>query len=170
MLAVLLASTVAMAQATDPAGDAIAMLAAPERATPAPVAWLPQCTSQGRSTPLACRIEQRLIVEETGQAFLTLTVHAAGGDAPPVLAIQTPLGLFLPPGLILRVGDEAPISIPVTTCDANGCHATRTLDDALLATFQAGGTLDLVLHTAPDQTLAVPIPLAGFATAYAAIR
>ena len=171
-LALLLAGAAAMAQATGPAVYDIARLAAPERAAPAPapVAWLPQCTSQGRSAPLACRIEQRLVVEETGQAFLTLTVHAAGGDAPPVLAIQTPLGLYLPPGLILRAGDGALLSIPVATCDANGCHATRVLDDSLLATLQAAGTLELVLHTAPNQTLAVPIPLTGFATAYAAIR
>lgn len=137
---------------------------------PQPGAWLTHCTSEARAAPLACSLEQRLIIQETGLLFLTVAIHVADADATPHLTVQTPLGLYLPPGLTLQVEAGAPTTLAIAACDANGCHARTSLADPFLADLQTGRGLRLRLHTTPDQTIDVEIPLAGFTPGLAAIR
>lgn len=141
-----------------------------EAADAMPSTWVPACMSDGRTSPLACTLHQRLIVQETGQPFLTLAIRVADAGRQPVLAIQTPLGLFLPPGLALRVDAGEPTTLAIANCDADGCHASTGLAEPLLAALETGRVLHLVLHTSADETFDLEIPLAGFSRAYAAVR
>jgi invasion protein IalB len=139
-------------------------------APPTPGAWLTRCTSASRATPPACTLEQQLHLEATGQLFLTVAVHIDSPHSPPRLAIQTPLGLHLPPGLVLQVDDHTPATLAIATCDTNGCHASTPLEDPLLADLAAGQTLHLTLHATEVDTIDITIPLAGFPQGLAAIR
>jgi invasion protein IalB len=141
-----------------------------EAADAEPSPWLPTCASDGRAGPLACSLQQRLIVQETGQPFLTLTFRVPRAGEQPVIAIQTPLGIYLPPGVALRVDDGEPMTLAIASCDVNGCHAGATLAEPLLAALEGGRTLHLVLHTDEVDTLDFEIPLAGFNRGFSAIR
>lgn len=135
-----------------------------------PSAWLARCASEGRPAPLACTLEQRLFVQETGRPFLTLAIQVAAPGAVPMLAIQTPLGVHLPTGLALRVDDGEAIALPLESCDANGCHTRQAVAEPLLDALLRGRMLHLGMRGAPDQTIDVEIPLDGFGPGFAAVR
>jgi invasion protein IalB len=135
-----------------------------------PGGWEPRCTSAGRTAPATCTLEQRLVVQETGQAFLTLTVRVPAEPRRPFLAVQMPLGLHLPSGLTLKVDAGKPLMLAIERCDQNGCYAGQPVADELLAAMKAGQTLNVAMRAGDGQELSLEVPLAGFARGYAAIQ
>lgn len=144
--------------------------AAPPAEPSASPGWAARCASAGRTAPADCALEQRLVVQETGQPFLTVTVRVPAEPRAPFLLIQTPLGLHLPSGLTLKVDAGAGSTLMFEHCDPNGCYAGRPLDDGLLTAMRTGQDLHLTLRTMDGQNLDLDIPLAGFAKAYAGIQ
>lgn len=142
---------------------------APEAVAAAPSPWSTSCSGARRAEPLSCAIEQRLIVQETGQTLMTISVRVAAAGAQPVLVIRTPLGVHLPAGLSLRVDDVASASLAFADCNAEGCRAEAEIAEPVLEALAAGRMLNLTMHTAPDQTMTFEIPLGDFADAYAMI-
>jgi invasion protein IalB len=138
-------------------------------ATPA-AGWEPRCTSAGRTAPMSCTLEQRLVVQATGQPFLTLTVQVPAEPGRPFLAAQTPLGLHLPSGLSLRVDAGQALTVAIERCDQNGCYAGGPIADDFLAALKAGQTLNVTMRAPDGQDLSLAVPLAGFAPGYDAIR
>jgi len=140
-------------------------------AAAAPAAgWEPRCTSAGRTAPMSCTLEQRLVVQATGQPFLTLTVQVPAEPRRPFLAAQTPLGLHLPSGLSLRVDAGQALTVAIERCDQNGCYAGGPIADDFLAALKAGQTLNVTMRAPDGQDLSLAVPLAGFAPGYDAIR
>jgi invasion protein IalB len=133
-------------------------------------AWVPSCYSEARSAPLSCSLVQRLIVQETGQTFLTITVEVPSAGDPSVMRIQTPLGVYLPNGLKLRVDDAEPLTLAYGNCDTNGCYVRTASASPVLTSLESGKVLHLVLHTDEENSIALEIPLTGFSRAYTAIR
>ena len=101
---------------------------------------------------------------------MTIGVGVAAADAPPVMAVRTPLGVHLPEGLVLRIDASAFAAIAFTACDADGCRAEAEIGPQALQALSAGRLMSLTMHTAPDQTMTFDIPLGDFADAYVRIR
>ena len=155
--------------AKPPAAQDAGAAAATPPAVP-PTGWEARCTSAGRTAPATCTLEQRLLVQETGQPFLTLTLRVPAEPRRPFLALQTPLGLHLPSGLALKVDGGKVLTVAIERCDQNGCYAGGPMADDLLAALKAGQTLDVTMRAADSQDLSLAVPLAGFAPGYDAIR
>jgi invasion protein IalB len=132
--------------------------------------WEPRCTSAGRTAPMSCTLEQRLVVQATGKPFLTLTVQVPAEPRRPFLAAQTPLGLHLPSGLSLRVDAGQALTVAIERCDQNGCYAGGPIADDFLAALKAGQTLNVTMRAPDGQDLSLAVPLAGFAPGYDAVR
>lgn len=96
-----------------------------------------------------------------------LRVSLAPGEVP-VLALATPLPLFLPDGLALAVGDAAPVPVPWRTCTATGCEATLALDPALLAALRRAPGGSAAFTLVDGVTVRLPFSLRGFTAAEAA--
>lgn len=110
------------------------------------------------------------MVQETGQPFLTLMVRMAAPPSQGVLEVQTPLGVYLPAGVILVVDQGARHELALQRCDGNGCFAGRPLSGDLLRQLTGGKMLHLQLHTTDSQTVDLDISLDGFKDGYTAIR
>jgi invasion protein IalB len=153
---------------------AAALAGEQETAVTAPAApaagWEPHCTSAGRTAPATCTLEQRLVVQETGQPFVTLTVRVPAEPRRPFLAVQTPLGLHLPSGLSLKIDAGQALTVAIERCDQNGCYAGGPIADDFLAALKAGQTLNVTMRAPDGQDLSLAVPLAGFAPGYDAIR
>ena len=179
-LALLPPSAVALAglawgQAADPAAAGATAPPPAEARQPSAEAvpgWEPRCTSAGRTAPADCTLEQRLLLQQTGQPFLTLTVRVPAAPEPrrPFLLVQTPLGLHLPSGLALRVDGREPLQVQIERCDGNGCYAGGPLSADLLAALKGGRVLNVTLRTVDGRDLGLAVPLAGFTAGYGAIQ
>lgn len=141
---------------------------------PAPgaaAAWASQCGSASRTAALECSMEQRLVLEGSGQflARLVITQHTVGQA--PVMMLHVPLGVSLPAGLGLRVDDATtPLQLVYQTCDGAGCYAAEQITEPLLAKLRAGMELSLHFEDSGKRPIDLTFSLAGFTTAYDAIN
>ena len=130
----------------------------------APPAWRVQCDGAGQA--LDCRLSQTLVVQQTGQRLLAVVVRRPSKAELPALMINLPHGLFLPAGVTLQLDTAKPETLPVQTCDAQGCYAGTTVTTDMLAALQKSQQLSVVVQDLKKQPITVTITMAGFAAAY----
>jgi invasion protein IalB len=63
------------------------------------------------------------VLANTGQALVSVVVRTQADKGEPVMAIRVPVGLYLPAGLGLKIDDGKPETVPLQTCDLQGCYA-----------------------------------------------
>ncbi len=100
---------------------------------------------------------------ETGQIAVRVYVIDREGDSAARLQIFLPVGLYMPPGVKLRVDKDTGYKIPYTWCLTNTCIAGSPADPALLREMESGR--DLTIEVIDTNLLAVTtvLPLSQFA-------
>ncbi|MBW3098358.1 invasion associated locus B family protein [Pseudohoeflea coraliihabitans] len=137
---------------------------------PAP-GWAVQCSSPSRAKEPQCAMEQKIVLEGSGQflARMVITQHGAGQN--PVMLLHVPLGMSIPAGLTLRVdGMDEPVQLEYQTCDAGGCYAGQPVPAPLLAALIKGMEATLKFESSARQPIELKFSLSGFTEAYEAIR
>lgn len=116
----------------------------------------------------ACRIYQSLAEQGAERAFLTMEVvrREQGGTYG---SITLPLGIYLPPGVALRVDQGLTRELPVTVCLPGGCKVLLALDDKLLDAMKRGNRLRLRFYQASEDPVEVGLSLRGFTAGHAAL-
>ena len=112
-----------------------------------------------------CQIVQTLTEESSDQPVMQMAVGYLPGNESPVGALLLPLGIWLPPGVELRVDEGNTGRIPVDTCDPAGCRAGVELDAEFLASMKKGNELNVTFGGRNRQGITVPISLKGFTAA-----
>jgi invasion protein IalB len=130
--------------------------------------WAVNCATV--QTELTCVASQSFFVKETGQRFMTVSVNPPRGDKKTTLVLQLPLGIYLPSGVSLQFGKAAAKTIPIISCDQNGCMAEYTATDAETKSMLGGESLLVAVQTRDQKPLSVNVPFAGFDTAYSKLR
>lgn len=143
--------------------------APPANAAPQP-GWAARCTSPSREAPLECAIEQTAVLSKTGQVIVVVNVRVPSDTHAPVILVQLPLGLNLPVGAKLQVDEGKTVDVQVQTCEARGCYASTPIAPDLLAALRLGKQLKVVFQNLNKETIAIPLPLTDFATAYDKIK
>jgi invasion protein IalB len=142
--------------------------AAPANA-PAP-GWLARCTSTSRDAPLECAIEQTAVLTKTGQLIVLINIRVPADTHAPVATIQLPLGLNLPVGAKLQVDEGKTIDLQIQTCEQRGCYVNAPIAADMLAAMKSGKQLKVSFQNLAKETIAIPMPLTDFATAYDKIK
>ncbi len=138
--------------------------------SPAP-AWVVSCVSASRAAPADCKIEQRLVAQETGQSLSLAVVSVPGATRKPVLQFLLPTGLSLPEGVTLKIDDGKPVAVPLQFCDGSGCLASLPLTPALVDSLQKGKTLTVqAVAGGSRQPYAFNHVLTDFAAAWGAAK
>ena len=70
-------------------------------------------------------MEQRLTIQQTGQLFATMTVRVAAPARSPALMMVTPLGIYLPAGVMLHVAGQPSQTLELQSCDATAATPAR---------------------------------------------
>ena len=150
---------------------AVPTLAQESPAPAGPPAWGSQCASQSRAAPLECSMEQRLVLEGSGQFLARLVIKQHAPGQTPVMMLHVPLGVSLPAGLRLSVDDATDgIQLAYQTCDAAGCYAAEQIGKPVLAALRAGKQLALHFEDSAKRPINLKFALTGFTAAYDAIN
>ncbi len=127
--------------------------------------WIKECEKlkgpEGKEIEL-CQISQTLTNTEINQPMLKVAAGYVPGKKDAVLIITLPLGIILPPGIQLTVGEGKAAKVPVTTCLPQGCQAGAQLDKEFTERLKKGNKL-IVTFLGPDgKQINAPISLSGF--------
>lgn len=136
----------------------------------APVSgWRTSCVAIERSAPLTCFVEQSIFVPGTSQQLLNVKLQVADKKQLD-LFITTPIGLFLPAGINIRVDQTEPKRLDLQTCDASGCYAAMTDPEALVGVMKTGKDLSVTFQNLAQEDINVSMPLHGFSEGLAKIN
>jgi invasion protein IalB len=133
-------------------------------------AWVSKCVSDARKAPLVCSVEDIVLLVKSGQPVASVDVRTQSETREPTMTIRVPVGLYLPAGLNFRIDNGSLQSIPLQTCDVQGCLAEMQLNSALLAALKTGKRLSIILQNAAKNEIVLPLALDNFADAFAKIQ
>ena len=115
----------------------------------------------------SCRLSQTIVA---GAERAPLVVARAFKAPEAVLVLSVPPGIYLAPGLALKVGKGKSRRYPFETCDADGCHTGLKLDTPLLKDFAAGTEAAVSFFDGTQQVVTAVLSLNGFAKGYEAMK
>jgi len=130
--------------------------------------WVVRCGQPTGGAQEACEmVQQRL--DEKGQTVLAIAVGKVPNTNDPGMLIILPLGIWLRPGVVLKVDGGEEVPVPVERCERRGCQVELLLEPNVL-TLLKGGTEANVLFQIYDENgqpkvVGVPFSLLGFTAA-----
>lgn len=140
--------------------------------------WVLRCADKNDAS--TCNMNQKVFLQRTvdgeqktvGQLLnITIVYLDNGGKRVPFMSIQTPKGVDLRPGAVMRVDEGTEVSLQYLQCNDNGCDTSARVTPALLAQMRAGNTLTVGFRAwGSEQVTAVPASLVGFTAAFEKLR
>ncbi len=129
--------------------------------------WQLKCEAEKKR----CYIFQNTNLQETGQKVLGVVVGNLGPDGKYILHLVVPLGIYIPPGVAIKINLGDQIDIPVHTCTPVGCEATLDLKPELVFALESSTTVNVAfLDAVTRRQITVGVSMAGFRQANAALR
>ena len=101
---------------------------------------------------------------------LTLVVRTTEDAKKPVMLIQVPLGIFLPAGITLQIGEDAAKKLPLQSCSQEGCLTEYAVTDAEIAVMQQDADLTVSVQDLKKAPVTLQVPGLGFAAAYSKMK
>ena len=134
-----------------------------------PAIWVVNCSDNNGK--LDCRAGQSLFLKNTGQRLVSVAVRVPADTKRPILMVQVPLGVYLPAGASLQIGDDEAKTLPYKGCDQGGCLAEYAVTDAEISAMTKGSDLKVSVQNQDQKpAFTVTVPVTGFAAAYAKIK
>ena len=132
--------------------------------------WRLRCEQKNDDDPELCFILQIAKSSKDNRSVLRIGVRYPEPNEPAMVFLTLPLGIYLPAGLLIQIDEGETLKIPVEICVPNGCHTRIDLVGDLLKNMKAGSRAKLTFHDSHQQRIKVPISLAGFTAALAALK
>lgn len=132
--------------------------------------WTAKCEASKGKVQGGCFIFQNLVLREGGQRVLQFAVGYVATTEAPIALLSLPLGISLPPGVSIRIGDAQPTRVLVERCEPNGCRAGLKLSEELLKQLREGTQLTVTFHDAERRPIEVPLSLDGFEAGLTALK
>jgi len=132
--------------------------------------WIYRCEPAQDDVPERCFIVQTIKDTESDRDLAQMAIGYVPDQTDPVAIISLPLGIYLPPGIGLKVDEGEPVRVPVEVCDGGGCRTGITLKDPLRASMKKGVTALILVQDGSRQSAGLPISLKGFTAALNALQ
>lgn len=127
--------------------------------------WVVSCSNVANPGVLACGASQSVVLSDTGARLVTVEVVKTGNQV--ILTLVLPLGLLLSQGAGLSVDGALLDTLPIRTCEAQGCFSQTALSEDTLNSLRTGDSLVVTVSNTEGNTLDFTLPLDGFAGSYA---
>lgn len=124
--------------------------------------WLVRC--QSVQDKAGCGLTQQVVDQRLARAVLQLTVTSAEAGGAKMAAV-VPLGVSVPDGVTLQVGEETR-KFDYVQCLPGGCVALLDVDEALVGKMKSASDARLGVVDRTGAPIAMPVSLKGFAPAF----
>ncbi|WP_159585743.1 invasion associated locus B family protein [Chelativorans xinjiangense] len=128
--------------------------------------WELVCPAEGEAAASAateaegaCRLQQAQAVNEGKDVVFLFNVVMQ--ENKPIAIISTPLNVYLPAGLELRIDGGGARRAAFETCNISGCHAGFALEGPLLAGLRRGNVLSVTMKDSKASQVPVEVSLKG---------
>jgi invasion protein IalB len=116
-----------------------------------------------------CALVQSVSAEDRNNVGLTVYFQRFSNGTR-VLRVFAPLGVLLPPGLGLKIDDKDVGHAPFLRCHSFACYAQVVAEDKLVEQLRTGKTAIFIIFQTEEAGIGIPISLAGFGQALAALK
>ena len=116
-----------------------------------------------------CALVQSVTAEDRNNVGLTVYFQKFSNGSR-VLRVFAPVGVLLPPGLGLKIDDKDVGHAPFLRCQNFACYAQVTVEDSLVEKLKTGKTAIFIIFQTEEAGIGIPISLAGFEQALAALK
>jgi invasion protein IalB len=116
-----------------------------------------------------CALVQSVTAEDRNNIGLTVYFQKFS-DGKRVLRVFAPLGVLLPPGLGLKIDDKDVGHAPFVRCHNFACYAQVVVEPPLIEQLKTGKTAVFIIFQTEEAGIGIPISLAGFSQALAALQ
>lgn len=116
-----------------------------------------------------CGVVQRVTAEDHNNIGLGV-YYQRFSDGKRVLRVFAPLGVLLPRGLGLTIDDKSVGPVPFVRCSMFGCYAQIPLEDKLIDQLKSGKQAVFIIYQTEEAGIGIPVSLAGFGKAIAALN
>ena len=116
-----------------------------------------------------CAIVQSVTAEDRKNVGLTVYFQNFS-DGTQVLRVFAPVGVLLPPGLGLKIDGTDIGNAPFLRCHTFACYAQVTVEQKLIDQLRTGKTAIFIIFQTEEAGIGIPISLAGFDKALAALN
>ena len=116
-----------------------------------------------------CALVQSVTAEDRNNVGLTVYFQKFSNGSR-VLRVFAPVGVLLPPGLGLKIDDKDVGHAPFLRCQNFACYAQVVVEDALVEKLKTGKTAIFIIFQTEEAGIGIPISLAGFSEALAALK
>jgi len=135
--------------------------------------WTVNCQPQADGKTLDCVLSQSIIVAQTQEVFVTLSIRPAPENtvAEPYVAVaRLPHGLALDAGVEYQIDAQQPGQMTFFTSNAQGVFARVGLSDDLLSSLQKGRQLEITFSARNGNKFIVPMSLTGFSASFEKLK
>jgi invasion protein IalB len=132
--------------------------------------WRVQCQKSEEGKEL-CFVFQDVMLKEGNRHLLRLEMGYVPDKKDQLVAIITvPLGIALPPGVLLKIDEGKELRLPVEHCIPQGCRVLFPVDQDLLGALKAGNQAMVTVHNMGHQPVQIPVSLSGFTAAFNSLK
>ena len=116
-----------------------------------------------------CALVQSVTAEDRSNVGLTVYFQRFSNGTR-VLRVFAPLGVLLPAGIGLKIDDKDVGNAPFLRCQNFACYAQVVAEDKLVEQLKTGKTAVFIIFQTEEAGIGIPISLAGFDKALAALN
>lgn len=113
-----------------------------------------------------CQMLQSASAGEDGNAIFLLSISPGEDTGASYGVVTVPVGVYLAPGIEIRVDHRRPFKVLYEICDRTGCHAGFKLSGSVLSAMRNGLDAKVRVWTAKTQAVEFAVSLRGFSAAY----
>jgi invasion protein IalB len=132
--------------------------------------WQIRCDRvSDKSEEELCHIFQNVNLKDSGQ----LVMHIAIGynkDNKLFALVTLPLGISLPPGIVIEIDSKQAKRLPFDRCEQEGCLVGFEVDTPLEQRLKAGQTLHITFRDKSKRPYRVPASLLGISSGLDALH
>jgi invasion protein IalB len=131
--------------------------------------WSMLCDTPAGAKFEQCAIMQNVVAADRPDIGLSVVVLKTADGKSRILRVLAPLGVLLPNGLGLFIDGTDRGRAYFVRCFADGCYAEVVLEDTLIAELSKGKSAIFTVFQTPEEGVGIPVDLAKFAEAFAAL-
>lgn len=132
--------------------------------------WIVVCSDKGKDGKQMCQAAQKVTIKESGKQLMQVLVGYSPEATKPIAIFFLPLGMLLPKGAKLSIGDGEIGRLAVQRCEPSGCIAPMELTDEILTKFKAASTGKIMVTNAEGKEIDIPLSLKGFSAAFGELK